>query len=101
VNRYAVGIKQNLDWLDVVWQRVGAELSGIHHLFFIFYKRGNHVCRQFWILFGQLDKDVGKGGRFLVPWSLSQMILVEFYRNDLEKGLQVFFVLSQRLLALD
>ena len=29
------------------------------------------------------------------------MILVEFYRNDLEKGLQVFFVLSQRLLALD
>ncbi len=29
------------------------------------------------------------------------MILVEFYRNDLEKGLQVFLVLSQRLLALD
>ena len=33
--------------------------------------------------------------------ALFQMILVEFYRNDLEKGLQVFFVLSQRLLALD
>ena len=29
------------------------------------------------------------------------MILVEFYRNDLKKRLQVFLVLSQRLLALD
>ena len=29
------------------------------------------------------------------------MILVEFHRNDLEKGLQVFLVFSQRLLALD